>query len=322
MSRFSKVLFTILIYSLFSSFSFGQNILKIKRFDKDFLSYMNAPAQEKNNIESNYPSFLPALAQTIVGEDNKDEALKKLTEYYSHPMLKSLYTDVVYKYNDLSNYEIELTSMCDRATQLLNIQQLPSFCVHVSGLKANAIYIDNTISLSLDKYMGLDFPAYQGYFTPHQMQQMQSSMIIRDYARAWLMADYIKIDTSNGNLESEMIEAGKLFYTLSLLLPNYTEQDLLGYSLNEYNWIKENDKKIWNHILKQNHLNSTDLQIIRLYLENTSSNKLPFLNAPANVGYWIGFQIVKQYIKEYKPSISELLNTDNQLILKNSKYKP
>lgn len=318
----SIILKLILSLSLCSILAGKAQDIKIDRFDKELYNYIKSPSKDQAaNLTSKHLSLIDALSQTISSNSQKP-ALEILQSYFSHPALNNIYADVIKQYDDLSIYEKELASMIRIAKEELKTNRTPNFSVHVSGFKENSIYINNTISLSIDKYMGKDYVPYRRYFRPYQLQQMQPRMIVKDFTRAWLMADYIKTETTQGDMLFEMIEHGKLLYALSILLPQYPESDLIAYTDLEFNWCTNNEKKAWESIVKQNHLYTTDKQVIYNYFnENPLSNK--FLNgAPGQVGSWIGWQIVKQYAKVKKQSLLEIIRTDHQLILKESKYKP
>lgn len=294
--------------------------VSISRLDKDLFNYLNSPSQElTKSLIDNYPHTLPALAQTI--NSNNTNVLEVLQTYFSHPTLIHLYKDALIKFENLENYENALTAMSSIAEKEFGRVDLPQFSTHISGLKENTIYINNTISLSIDKYMGSDYPGYKGYFRPHQLQQMQPKMIVRDMTKAWLMADYVKTENTNGDMLSEIIEHGKLLYALSVLLPTYTEHDLIGYTDQEYNWCTNNHKRLWDAIIKQNHLYTTDRHIIYRYFDEAPNTKAAIKGTPGQIGSWIGLQIVKQYAKESKQNLKAIIRADDRTILKESKYK-
>lgn len=299
------------------------NNIHIERLDKTLFEEINKPSQKQSQyITENSSYIIVALAQTINSTANSTNSIEILKKYYSNPQLNTIYKDALKEFENLGKYEKELTQMYELARKELNTIKPPFFSVHISGFKENTIYINNTISLSLDKYMGIHYNGYKGYFKPYQLQQMQPQMIVKDMTKAWLMADYIKTETTSGDLLSEMVEQGKLLYTLSILLPQYSEQDLMGYTTNEYNWCTNNQKKIWTNIIKQNHLYTTDRHVIHTYFDDAPNNKAFPQSLSGKLGTWIGFQIVKQYARERKQTVKTMIHLDSRIILKESKFKP
>ncbi|MNL23930.1 hypothetical protein D3C87_1453440 [compost metagenome] len=45
-------------------------------------------------------------------------------------------------------------------------------------------------------------------------------------------------------------------------------------------------------------------------------------DSPGRVGAWIGWQMVRSYMKNNNVTLPELLKTDNKEIFEKSKYKP
>lgn len=318
MRKIIKISFIIASIAFSTSILHAQTV-KIERLDKDLYNYINSPTKDlEKNLIDNHLNLITALSQTISSKESANH-IESLQNYFSHPVLKSIYANVISKFDNLETYELELTSMLAAARLELKTTSTPHFAVHVSGFKENTIYINNTISLSLDKYMGKDYAPYRGYFKDYQLQQMQPQMIARDFTKAWLMADYIKTESTQGDLLSEMVEQGKLIFALSILLPQYTELDLLGYTNSNYSWCVNNEKKIWESIVKKNHLYNTDKHIVFSYFDEKPNSKTETLG---NRGSWIGLQIVKQYAKEKKQSVLDIIKTDYKTILKESKYRP
>lgn len=312
--------FAIVIPTL--SFSNQTKGIIINRFDKDMLTYLEAPTTESaDRLIKKYPVFLPAFAQTITKNDKDGEYLNELRKYFSHPALNKIYKDAISQFEDLSLVEKEIEAMIGIAQQELGISKVPLFSVHVSGFKENIIYVNNTISLSIDKYLGKEYSGYKGFFKGFQVQQMQPHMLVRDFAKAWMMADFINTERHTENVISEMIEQGKLLYALSVMLPDYNEYDIIGYTESEYQWAINNESKVWQSVNKQNHLNSTDLHVISSYFDERP-NKLPMKGAPVKIGAWVGFRIVKKYAEYKKQSLSTILKANPQIMLKESKYKP
>lgn len=315
------ILFISIVSSLWSTTLQEEKNVTITRFDKDVLSYLELPNSKNGEmLIQKYPVFLPAFVQTIE-QNTKGSLLEDIQIYFSHPMLNKLYHDAVEKYNDIHPYEAELAKMLGIAEYELETQNTPRFFVHVSGYRQNVIYINNIISLSIDKYLGEHYAGYKGFFRGNQLYQMQPKMLVRDFTKAWLIADFIKKEQQSTSLLSKMIEEGKILYALSILLPNIDENDIIGVTKEELNSIKENEDKTWKSIIKKKQLYETDLQIVNSYFDG-QDKKRASEKQPLKIGAWIGYQMIKQYSKNSKQNLSTLLETNPETILKLSRYNP
>lgn len=193
--------------------------------------------------------------------------------------------------------------------------------MHVSGFRANVIIVNNLISLSIDKYLGSDYPAYQSFFQPYERLQMQPEDIVKDYIKAWLISDIIK-PADHETLLSAMIDEGKILYALSILLPGEDTDNLIGYTSQQSAWCKNNEKDIWQKIVKENYLYSTDHMLITRLTNDAASTTVVSPQSPGRVGAWIGWQIVNQYANKKGFLLEDILSMDAQTILKGAKYNP
>lgn len=94
-----------------------------------------------------------------------------------------------------------------------------------------------------------------------------------------------------------MIYEGKIKYLLSQALGVPDAAELMGYTEQAYNWCKDNEGTIWKAIIERKHLYTPDQLTTSQYFEDTPTI-FPGNDAPGNIGTWIGWQIINQYIKE------------------------
>ncbi len=300
--------------------------ISIIRFDKDLNDYLQDPKFETEQLlRMRYTELLPAFGLTTVGLTPQRDSVNfysTLREYFGHPMLKEIYSESLKKYKDVSSYERDLAEVNDLITGYFPSHKLPRLAMHVSGFKENIIVLPDMISLSIDKYLGANYSGYKGFFQDYQLTEMQPKMIVRDYLKAWLITDLRKKNTAKIDLLSAIIEEGKTLYILSVLLPDYNSDDLIGYNKDQSNWAKDNEKEVWKTIIKQNHLYTTDYLIISKYIEEAPLTSTVSPQSPGQMGSWLGWQIVNQYMKKTNRALSELIDIDAQSILKESKYNP
>ncbi|MCX6287479.1 MAG: gliding motility lipoprotein GldB, partial [Bacteroidetes bacterium] len=116
----------------------------------------------------------------------------------------------------------------------------------------------------------------------------------------------------------------KRLYLQDAILPATPDRLKIGYTQEQYNWIKKNEVQVWGTIIENHMLYSNDGRIIRVFTSDGPFTAEFSKTSPPLLGNWIGWQIVKQYM-ERNPDISieQLLKEkDSQKILAGSKYKP
>lgn len=300
-------------------------LINLERLDVDLYEYLQNPTKENETLFKNkYGDLLEAFGAVVINNSDVDkpEYFKTLQSYFSNASLSKIYKDELSIFNNIKPYNDELTTANLLIKENFGGKQLPSLAIHVSGFKENVIVTDSILSISADKYLGSDYPIYQSFFENYQLNQMQQKMIVRDLLKAWLLSDIPK-NTTRKDLLSEVINEGKVLYALEILLPNWNQSDLIGYTDDQLNWAIANEKDIWNTTLQKKYLYSNDPQTINKYINDAPYTATISSDSPGRLGAWLGCQIVKSYMKNTGDSLGQLFEEDDpQKVLKLSKYNP
>jgi hypothetical protein len=127
------------------------------------------------------------------------------------------------------------------------------------------------------------------------------------------------------NLVSQMIFEGKKLYAKDLLLPDYTDADKIGYTSEQIKWCEENEAYMWRYFMEKEILYNDDPKLTTRFMTPAPFSKFYLEidnDSPGRVGAWIGWQMVRSYMKNNNVTLPELLKTNNKEIFEKSKYKP
>lgn len=298
--------------------------IRIHRFDKALFQLIESDDTIlRQPLLQEYPHMLDITGKAILNMQSPDQSgfFARLENYYSEPTLKKLYAEAIRLYDSVEDIEQELGNGFAYMQASFPDRQLPEIYMHVSGLNQNVLAGEDLLSISIDKYMGKEYPLYQDFFYENQRQKMQKSYIVPDYLSGWLMTEF-PFEGNESVLLDRMVYEGKIKYLVPNALPQITPYDLLGYTKEEYDWCVENSKAIWKSIIERKHLYTPDIMVTTKYFEDTPSPSMIFPDAPGNLGIWIGWQIIIHYMKESNNSPERLMQLqDAQEILTVSKYK-
>lgn len=100
--------------------------------------------------------------------------------YYKDPILVQLRMDISRKFEDLSVYEKALSRAFKRLETEDKNFVIPKIYAQNSAFNQSIVVGDSLIGISLDKYMGADYPAYKKYFYENQRATMEPSRIVQD----------------------------------------------------------------------------------------------------------------------------------------------
>jgi gliding motility-associated lipoprotein GldB len=185
------------------------------------------------------------------------------------------------------------------------------------------VYLADTLAfLFLDNYLGKDNPVYEG-IPVYIRQTMSKEYIPVDFAAR--TAEQIVPYPQTKDFLSKMVYYGKILYLQKAFLPQTHDSLLLGYSSKKWRWATENEASVWLYFLDNNLLFDTDKNLNKRFLDPSPFSK--FYSDADNesagmIGRYIGYQIVKAYMKRTGKDLKTMLQQDANTLFNRSKYKP
>ena len=300
--------------------------VKIQRFDKDLLS-LDPKNMDKGlkKLYASYPDFLGVFAFEIMDTTVKDTSAMKslMTKFLTDTAFVKSNKKALETFSNISDIEKELSDAFSYIHYYFPDVKLPELYFFVSGFNQQIIMNNKLIALGTDFYLGNDYPGYKGIAYNYQIENMRRECVATDLVSATLFRMF-RMNSSQYRLLDNMLFRGKVLYLMSAFMPNENHESIIGYTVEQQKWCKTNEKQIWASIIDQNHLFSTDVMLIKKYMNDAPFTATISQESPGRVGTWIGFQIVESYMK-HNPAISlrDLMNDNNyQKMLEQSDYRP
>jgi len=283
--------------------------IKVDRFDKAFFE---TKPEDLNQLKQKYPYFFPASTDDAVW-----------IEKMQHPQWRELYAEVQKKYSDFEPIKQEIEVLFKHINFYFPKTKTPKVVTLISEMDYNSkvIYADSLVIVPLELYLGKNHKFYQ--FPEYIKQNFEQNQIVPDVASSFIQTKMV-LDADKTFL-SQMIYLGKALYLKELLLPEYTDAARMGYTPEQIAWCSENEGYIWRYFIDKEMLYSVDAKLVPRFLSPAPFSKFYLEidnDSPGQVGVWIGWQIVRSYMKNNDISINELLNKNAKEIFEQSKYKP
>ena len=167
-------------------------------------------------LADQYPEMLRVLGQGVLNLRSAEAPgfLGKTLRYYSEPTLRALYRDAIERYDSIPDIERALGQGFAYLRTHFPAARIPAVYMHVSGLNQNVLAGDSLLSLSIDKYMGADYPLYQEFFYDAQRSLMRPELVAPDYIAGWLMSEFPFEGRENVLLDRMVYEAEALLEEL------------------------------------------------------------------------------------------------------------
>lgn len=283
--------------------------VKIARFDIDF--YTSTKETLKKTKEK-YPLLFPHNNDSIwiTKISNKDE--------------QELFTETQKVFKNFSSEEKQLKKLFQHIKYYNPNFKEPSIITVLTNIdyENRVVYANNFLLISLDAYLGKNHEFYND-FPKYISQNNTKKRLIVDVANA-----FINKQVSPNNKRTfldKMIYEGKKMYLLDRYLPDVFDSIKIGYSEEKFDWAKNSEENIWKYFIDRDLLYNTDSKLNQRFLDIAPFSKF-YLGqdnlSPGQIGVFIGWQIVRAFMQHKNISLQELMNTSEEKIFKESKYKP
>ncbi|TVR79179.1 MAG: hypothetical protein EA412_06730 [Chitinophagaceae bacterium] len=303
--------------------------LKIIRFEKKLFSFdPEKPEEHFKSLQTEYPDMFSLFVKQMMGFDfsaeNSTDYSTDLIEFLTNPYMEELYEDVQAAFPDIEDLNDEIELALKHYLYYFPDNTAPEVYTFISGFNYAAFTLDtNYIGIGLDMYLGRDYKYYPSVF-PHFLYRRFEPEYISSNVMRVLAAEVIAVDYVPVNLLGSMIYNGALLYFTDLTLPDVHDTLKIGYTEKEYRWAHFNEPEIWTFFIDKELLYETNSTIYSRYItEGPSTSGMP-VDAPGNMGSWVGWQIVRSFM-EKNPDVhisSLLTDYSPQYILENAAYRP
>lgn len=158
-------------------------------------------------------------------------------------------------------------------------------------------------------------------FPNHILRLCKREQMVPDCMRC--LADNAVSRPIGGTLLDHAIADGKVIYFVEQTMPKLADTTLMQYTKPQLEWMKENVGSVWAWMIENDLLFSAEPTNLRSLLGDApKTNAFGEGSAPRTAAY-IGWQIVKQYMKKTGSTMSQLMaESDSQRILNQSGWRP
>jgi hypothetical protein len=310
------------------------------RFEKEFFSIDTTNTEASlQKIFSEHPGFFRDFMQHILGlppaTDSGAQAIRAIKQFlYDY---RPVYDSVMKAFPDFKKYEEAIRNNLRFVKYYFPKYQLPAkiitfigpmdaFFQGSTGGYGDAITADG-LAVGLQLHLGKDFSMYNS----EMGLSLFPSYISRKFSREYIPVNCIKniIDdlfpdqSSDKTLVEQMVEKGKRIYLAQKLMADTPDTLIIGYTSPQLEGCKKNERFIWQYFVKNEFVFSNDPSLIKNYIGDSPNTPEFGEGAPGNIGLFVGWQIVKQFVANHGDvSLTALMEMDPRKIFEESKYRP
>ncbi|QBN18802.1 gliding motility lipoprotein GldB [Flavobacterium nackdongense] len=284
--------------------------IKVERFDQAFFE---TPPTNLNKLKKDFPYFFA-----------KETPDSIWLEKMQNPLWRELYTEVQKKYSNFEPVKKDLNILFKHLKYYFPETKTPKVITVIAEMDYNnkVIYTDSLLIIALELYLGKEHKFYQ--FPNYLKQNFEQKQMMPDVVSSF--STHKIAPPQDSSLLSQMVYYGKQLYLKDLLLPDYTDADKMGYTVEQNKWCVENEGYMWRYFLENELLYSDDQKLGNRFINSAPFSKfyLEIDNeSPGRVGAWIGWQMVRSFMKNNEAvPLEKMLQMNAKELFEQSKYKP
>ena len=299
----------------------------INRFDRDLFAMDTAHfTTAYMAMLEKYPAMLPFFAKEVA----RDQTLPSQTDeeallgFITAPQVRRLKDSCDAAFPSLDRFQKDLTELLRYYKYYFPKQAEPVTHTAVTEFVGDAYMINDTsMMVGLDFFLGKNFSGYDPDIFPLYLrdQFVPENMKVK---YAFVLANYVTEPVQKDIILDNMIRNGKVLYIMDCLLPDVPDTLKINYTAQQWAESKANEQGVWKRLLDMKVLyEPVNPRNMKIVTAGPSTDNV-FQEAPGQIGNWLGWQIVKAYIKRYPAtSLEELAGAvDGQAFLEKAKYKP
>ncbi len=302
--------------------------VKMLRLERDLFETPPSEIEAKlKTIKAKYGEFYNTYFIQIMsfGNTQNSQFTSLIGNFIQNSDFKTLAHDCdsIYNTTKTEQLEKEISIVFTKYHALYPQDTLPKVCTFISGFNNGIVTTDGYIGIGLDLFLGSNYKFYPSLEIP--------DYLTRRYTPEHLLPMFVKgmasykypFELEKPLLIDVMLNEGKMLYFLDQMLPETADSLKIGYTLNQLDWCKANEKNIYE-LLIQDGLFSGDYLKYRKYTEEAPFTVNLTNESAPRIGWYCGWQIIKKFMDKNPDYTLDMLmkEKDSQKILDQAKYKP
>ena len=308
---------------------------KSSRFDQKLFNvdFSNALAA-RQQLYQEYGEFLCDYMEVILGAARckPDSAFLALRPFVKDPYIIALQKEInkVHSNQEIAQYDEGFADALKHWRHYFPDSLVPNIIYMNSGLNFSVYCTDENIAVGLDFFLGandsitklLPVNLFPNYFKEDMDPRFVVINSVKDFC--WHQCNKNGGNLPDSDLLEIIIQQGKVMYLLDALVPQAQDSTKMNWRKDQLEWAQQNEFNVWKKMAKQDVLFSKDgVQNLKWidFAPFTNVEAVP-QDSPPQLGIWLGWNIVRAYMKQHKEvTLSDLIkDKDAQKIL--AAYKP
>ena len=283
----------------------------------------DTPAEQLQQVlQQHYSDYACQLLNVNPGDA---QLMSQMVGFAQDESVREIYDSVQARFANLYWLEAELTEAMKRAEKAgieLDYQRYITFVSAMFDYDFRVAADGSTLLIAIDQYVLPCFEKYGYIGTPMYIVRLCDSAYLATDCMAAVGRNLAAFPEKEPTMLDYMIAEGKTLYFLDQVMPRKADSLKIRYTIEQMEWMKENEANVWAYFVQNKMLFDKDLNHFNNFIDEAPKTNA-FRNSAPRTAQYIGWQIVRQYMQKSKVSLAELMEESNsQKILDASGYHP
>ena len=212
--------------------------LEVQRYDRLQARYLTtgdfAALQQMN---TDFPIETRTLIEDILhlGEINDPNINARFLSFYQDTLLQSIIKDVEIQYANIDDINNELSTAFEKFSRWYPNTHIPTIYTQIGSLDQSIIIQEKQIGISLDKYLGNNYPIYKKFdYSEQQLATMKREYVVPDCLTFYLLSIFPLNDFEHSEQQVRDIHMGKILWVVNKMIGRTAYSSEFVSAVNKY----------------------------------------------------------------------------------------
>ncbi len=169
------------------------DLVEIQRYDRTQSLYLTTgDFSALQQMSTDYPVETRTLIEDVLklGSVSTPDIYSKFLTFYQDSVLQNIISEAESQYANVDDLNKQFSAAFKKLKSWLPDLKIPMVYTQISALDQSVIIGESSVGISLDKYLGKDYPTYAKYYTEEQRNTMSRDYILPDCISFFLLSKF------------------------------------------------------------------------------------------------------------------------------------
>lgn len=193
-------------------------VCRYDRLQSQYLTTGDFSALQQMNTD--YPIETRTLIENVlkIGEVYDPNINRKFLSFYQDSVLQTIISDAESKFADMEDVNKQFNVAFDNLIKYIPSISIPQIYAQIGALDQSVVIGNQSIGISLDKYLGEDYPVYKKYYPQSQIKTMRREYIVPDCMSFYLLSLYPLPNFESRSQIERDVHIAKIMWVCNVIL--------------------------------------------------------------------------------------------------------